>query len=326
MLGEALAQKIIKRPDAIPHEFHGMLTVSAKMLEFFDLLRKVAATEASVLMRGETGTGKELAARAIHTLSRRAAGPFYAVNCATFSSELMQSELFGHVRGAFTGATSDRKGVFQLANRGSLFLDEIAEIPIEVQARLLRVLQDRSFAPLGSATLTKVDVRLVSATHVALRRAVEQGRFREDLLYRVRVIPLFLPPLRQRQGDVSMLLWHFADTFHAQHYRRIEGIEAAAYEALTSHSWPGNIRELRNVAEYAMAIGEGPVLKLADLPPELRGEAPELSVSTSYAEVEKKRLLEALRAQGGRRGAAAASLGMSRSTFWRKAREYGILG
>jgi two-component system response regulator AtoC len=317
--------KLVNRPDFKPTVFHGMVTVSPAMLAFFALLTKVAATEASILMRGETGTGKELAARAIHALSRRAKGPFNAVNCATFSSELMMSELFGHVRGAFTGATSDRKGVFELSNGGSLFLDEIAEIPIEVQARLLRVLQDRTFTPLGSTTPRTSNVRLISATHVALRSAVEEGRFREDLMYRIRVIPLFLPRLAERAGDVEMLAWQFIDEFKEAGYRPIRVMEAQARGALVAHSWPGNVRELRNVVEYASAIGDGDVLRVSDLPPELRGERPSTAKSQTLGDIERQRILDALEKARGQRGEAAAHLGMARSTLWRKMREYGIV-
>ena len=302
-----------------------MVTVAPAMVAFFALLKKVAITEASILMRGETGTGKELAARAIHALSRRAKGPFHAVNCATFSSELMMSELFGHVRGAFTGATSDRKGVFELSNGGSLFLDEIAEIPIDVQARLLRVLQDRTFTPLGSTTPRTSDVRLISATHVALRSAVEQGRFREDLMYRIRVIPLFLPRLAERAGDTEMLAWQFIDEFKEAGYRHIRVMEGAARDALVEHSWPGNVRELRNVIEYASAVGDGDVLRLSDLPPELRGERPSAAKAQTLGDIERQRILEALQKTNGRRDDAAAQLGMARSTLWRKIREYGIV-
>lgn len=316
--------KIHTRPDVKPTQFHGMVTLSPKMLELFALLKKVGATEASVLMRGETGTGKELAARAIHGLSRRTKGPFNAVNCATFSSELMMSELFGHVKGAFTGATSDRKGLFEISNTGSIFLDEIAEIPIEVQARLLRVLQERAFTPLGSATVKKTNVRLISATHQSLRYAVEEGRFREDLMYRVRVIPLFLPRLEEREGDVEMLTWRFVDEFGRMGYRAISGIEAAARDALLAYPWPGNVRELRNVVEYACAIGDGERIGLGDLPPELRGELPPGSEprQTSLADVERRRLVEAMAAAGNKRAVAAAALGMSRSTLWRKLKEH----
>ena len=315
------------RPDpAELTEFHGMLTRSSKMRDFFALLTRVAATDSSVLIRGETGTGKELAARAIHDLSPRAAGPFRAVNCATFSPELLASELFGHVRGAFTGAVADRRGLFQVAHKGSLFLDEVAEIPLDIQARLLRVLQDHRFVPVGGTEPVSVDVRVISATHRALRRDVEEGRFRADLMYRLRVVPIFLPPLVERDGDVEALAWHFVDEFNRRPGgRRIQSISAQAMDAMLAWRWPGNIRELRNVIEHAWAVGEGPVLELAHLTPELRGEEPsDERTPPSVHSDERERLLEALRRSRGRKAEAAELLGMSRSTLWRKVREHGL--
>jgi two-component system, NtrC family, response regulator AtoC len=306
--------------------FHGAVTAAPEMERFFDLASRVARTDASVLIRGETGTGKELAARALHALSPRRDRPFRAVNCATLTPELLASELFGHVKGAFTGAIRDRRGLFQLADRGTLFLDEVAEIPLDIQARLLRVLQERTFSPLGGAESVRVDVRLLTATHRSLRREVEAGRFREDLMYRIRVVPLFLPPLRERQGDIEALTWHFIDEFNQQGFRTIETIGDCGREALLGHRWPGNVRELRNALEFAFAVGEGPVLLCSDLPPELRGEGPpepeprELTVTG----IERERIVDALRQARGRKGAAAELLGMSRSTLWRKLREHGL--
>lgn len=297
--------------------------MSPIMLTFFDQLKKAAVTDASVLMRGETGTGKELAARAIHLLSRRSKEAFHTINCATFSAELMQSELFGHVKGAFTGATANRPGLFELADKGSLFLDEIAEIPLEVQARLLRVVQERSFMPVGSATLKKVDVRLVSATHVSLREAVVDKRFREDLMYRVRVLPLFLPRLAERSGDVEMLAWKFIDEFSTLGYRKVKGIEEGARDALLTHDWPGNVRELRNVMEFACALGEGDILRLEHLTPELKGEIHQ-GAHLNIEEMERRRLLSALEESRGNRAKAAVILGMSRATLWRKIKEHRI--
>jgi two-component system response regulator AtoC len=301
-----------------------MITVSPKMLQFFTQVEKSARTEASILVRGETGTGKELAARAIHALSPRRKAPFYAINCATLSSELMQSELFGHVKGAFTGAIADRKGLFELAHTGTLFLDEVAETPIEVQARLLRVLQERTFTPVGSTVSRTANVRLVSATHRSLRTAVADRAFREDLMYRLRVIPLFLPPLRERGGDIEMLTWRFAEELATLGYRRIEALEGGARDALLSHAWPGNIRELRNVLEYACALGEGERLALGDLTPELRGETSTPDRPSSYRDVERTKILAALERASGQRAAAAKALKMSRSTLWRKAKMLGI--
>jgi two-component system response regulator AtoC len=245
----------IKRPKFDPTIFHGMATVAPNMMSFFQAIERVAKSEANVLVRGETGTGKELVARAIHALSGRSKGPFQALNCATLTSDLMQSELFGHVKGAFTGAVSDRKGLFEAADGGTLFLDEIAEMPLAVQPRLLRVLQERQFSAVGSFKQIRANVRLVSATHEALRRLVDEGRFRSDLMYRVRVVPLFLPTLAARGQDIEMLAWRFIDEFNRLKLRTIDAIDSTARDALYAYAWPGNIRELRNNIEYAFVMG-----------------------------------------------------------------------
>ncbi|RAL23967.1 sigma-54-dependent Fis family transcriptional regulator [Lujinxingia litoralis] len=324
---------MIRRPQRRGQNFHGMISGAPQMEALFRLLERVARANVSVLVRGETGTGKELVARAIHELSPRQKNAFRAVNCASFSSELLASELFGHVRGAFTGAVRDRRGLFALADGGSVFLDEIAEIPLEVQARLLRVLQEQRFVPVGGTDAVKVDVRLISATNKALRREVEEGRFREDLMYRVRVVPIFLPPLVERQGDVELLVWHFIEKFNerAGMPRRIEAISAEAYQALLGYAWPGNIRELRNVIEYAFVVGEGEALAYEDLPPELRGEGPRAGRGEREEEgngerSERQRIVAALRAAGGSREDAAEALGISRTTLWRRMKEFGVEG
>ncbi|MCX6123552.1 MAG: sigma 54-interacting transcriptional regulator [Proteobacteria bacterium] len=201
--------------------FHGMVSVAPKMLDFFATIERVAKSEANVLVRGESGTGKELVARAIHALSNRAKGPFHALNCATLTSEMMRSELFGHVKGSFTGAIADRKGLFEAAHSGTLFLDEIAEMPTDLQPRLLRVLQDQQFSPVGSVKQIKANIRFVSATHQSLRHQVEEGQFRADLMYRIRVVPLFLPRLSERGKDIEVLAWRFIEEFNKQKQRVI---------------------------------------------------------------------------------------------------------
>ncbi len=315
----------ITRPELKVTNFHGIVTVSDEMRQLFALIDRVARSEASVLIRGETGTGKELVARALHACSPRAKGPFRALNCATLTPELLASELFGHVRGAFTGAVRDRKGLFLLGDGGTVFLDEIAEIPLDVQSRLLRVLQEHSFVPVGGTDPIHVDVRVISATNKALRRLVERGLFREDLMYRVRVVPLFLPRLVERTGDVEALLWTFIDEFNARGLRHIESVAPDAMDALLAYDWPGNVRELRNVVEYAFAVGEGPVLQTSDLTPELLGVPPEGDdLEIGEHELERQRILEALRKAGGRKAKAADLLGISRSTLWRKMREHRI--
>ncbi|WP_044618429.1 sigma-54 interaction domain-containing protein [Gynuella sunshinyii] len=311
-------------PGYQPHSYQGLLTVSKRMQQFMAKVEKVARTNASVLLRGETGTGKEMVARYIHRCSPRGVGAFSAVNCAALSGELMASELFGHKKGAFTGATHDRRGLLELTNGGSLFLDEIAEMPLDIQARLLRVLQDRCFTPLGSSQLMTTDIRLISATHQSLRKRVAEGAFREDLMYRVRVIPMFLPKLVERGEDLSMLIWHFIDRFNAISERRIESIDSKAWNALMSYEWPGNVRELSNVIEYCHAIGDGSVLLFDDLNPDLKGEGPADEQLYFDDENERDQILELLRRYRGRKLEVAQKLGISRATLWRKLKLYGI--
>jgi len=298
--------------------FHGIFTAAPEMEALFTKLRRVARAQCTVLVGGETGTGKELVARAIHAESPRRRAPFQAVNCATFSPTLLESELFGHVRGAFTGAVRDRQGLFALAHQGTLFLDEVAEIPLDLQGKLLRVMQEKTFVPVGGTRPVTVDVRVISATNKALRQEVDEGRFREDLSYRLRVVPLLLPPLRRREGDVEALFWHFVNQLNQQGMRRIEGVTGTAMDAILAYTWPGNVRELRSAVEYAFVVGEGPVLDVADLTPELRGEPPPGISGGSLADIERARILAALARHHGRKAAAAAELGISRTTLWRK--------
>ena len=304
-------------------QFEGLLTRAEVMMEVFEKVRRVASTSATVLIRGESGTGKELVAKAIHRQSARCAGPFRAVNCATFTPELLASELFGHVKGAFTGAVKDRAGLFELANGGSLLLDEIAEVPLPLQAQLLRVLQEQSFTPVGGTDSIHVDVRVLAATNKALRQEVQEGRFRSDLMYRVRVIPIYLPRLAIREGDVEMLSWHFIETEHrGVSTRKVKEIEPAALEAILDYAWPGNVRELRNVIVHALIMGSGDSIGVADLPPELRGEGPPVSDSLCWEASERGEILRAMERANGHRGKAAGLLGWSRTKLWRKLKEH----
>ncbi len=311
--------------------FHGILSRSPTMHDVFQIIQNAAETEATVLVRGESGSGKELVAKAIHTLSVRRNAPFLAVNCAALSSNLLESELFGHVRGAFTGAIKDHSGLFQRANGGTLFLDEVAELPFELQAKLLRVLQERNYIPVGGNRTIDVDVRIVAATHRSLREEVKNGHFREDLMYRLRVVPIFLPPLRERREDISLLIWHFIIQHNDERVRIIEKIDPQAMRVLLDYSWPGNVRELHNVVEYAFAVGRGSTLRLSELPPEFReprvAEALKPSLKRSPArddEDEVAAIRQALEHSHGRAGMAADLLGMSRATFWRRRKLLGI--
>ncbi len=318
-------------PDAVVH-FHGMWTRDPAMKQVFHVLQRAARRDVPVLVRGETGSGKELVARAVHDLSPRARGPFKAINCAALPPSLLESELFGHVKGAFTGAHRDQPGIVRAADRGTLFLDEVAEVPFDLQAKLLRVLETRTVIPVGGNDPISVDVRFVAATHQSLRRAVEIGRFRADLMYRLRVVPVFIPPLRARRGDIALLAQRLVDELNTAGERRVTRVSPGAIEALERYPWPGNVRELRNALEYAFVIGEGPVLSVADLPPEVTSQEPGEELSAPPVNVpppvegtpEAQRIRRALERAGGSRTRAAKILGMSRVTLWRHMRELGL--
>ena len=318
-----------------PVLFHGMWTQTPRMREVFRIIERVAADDSTVLVRGETGTGKELVAQALHALSGRSKGPFRGINCAALPANLLESELFGHVRGSFTGAVSDTPGHLQLAHKGTLFLDEVAEMPLELQAKLLRVLETRSVLPVGARQPLPIDVRIVSATHRSLRQEVEQGRFRADLMYRLRVIPIFLPALRERKEDIGLLCSKLIESMNESSRRRIERVAPSALALLERHDWPGNVRELRNVLQYAYAIGEGPILQPSDLPPELFEKSPDLGEhgeskpgvgrhGSAQLDAEAQRIVKVLEKNGGNRNKAAQVLGMSRVTLWRRLRALGL--
>ena len=318
---------------AEPVLFHGMWTRDPRMTQTFRIIEKVAAEDVTVLVRGETGTGKELVAQAIHALSPRREGPLRAINCAALPPHLLESELFGHVRGAFTGAVRDTPGHIQLADGGTLFLDEVAELPLELQAKLLRVVETRTVLPVGAREAAPVDVRFVSATHRALRAEVAAGRFRADLMYRLRVIPIRLPPLRERPADVLLIAGKVIDQLNARGRRRIASISAGAEAAMERYEWPGNVRELRNALAYAFAIGEGAVLELEDLPPEISAPGRIDAEVTVVAEAtsadpetapEVRRIRDALARTAGNRDRAAKLLGLSRVTLWRRMRALGL--
>jgi transcriptional regulator with PAS, ATPase and Fis domain len=238
------------------------------MHQAFEIVRNVGPTDTTVLVRGDSGTGKEIIARAIHEESHRSQQRFLAVNCAALTPTLLESELFGHIKGAFTGAVRDHAGLFAQADGGTLFLDEIAELPLPLQAKLLRVLQEQTFVPVGGVQPVQVDVRIVAATHRSLRHLVQVGAFREDLMYRLRVVPIYLPSLRERREDIELLLWHFIQKRNPQGRRMITSVSPEAMRALLNHDWPGNVRELQNVVDYAFAVGRGEEFLYTELPPE----------------------------------------------------------
>lgn len=316
-------------------QFEGLVSRHATMMRVFQIIRNVAETDATALIRGESGTGKELAARALHRRSHRKNGPFLAINCAALTPTLLESELFGHVKGAFTGAVKDRQGLFVQADGGTVFLDEVAELSLDVQAKLLRVLEEREVVPVGSNRPTQVNVRVVAATHRSLREQVSMGQFREDLMYRLRVVPIFLPALRQRLPDIEPLLWHFIERCNQKGPRRVFSVEPEAMRRLLHHPWPGNVRELRNVVEYIFAVGRGESISLDQLPPDLLEDAVQPPVEPSpkgryqapspdVVQDERTMIVQALAEHHGHIGNTAQALGMSRPTLWRKRKKYGI--
>ncbi len=312
--------------------FGELLGSSPAMKEVYGLLSRVAETDASVLITGESGTGKEVVARALHSRGKRASGPFVAVNCAAVPENLLESELFGHVRGAFTDARQSRTGLFQQADSGTLFLDEIGEIPLALQAKLLRALQERTVRPVGSDQEVAVDARVIAATTRDLEGAVEERRFREDLYYRINVIHVELPPLRARGADVLVLAQSFLEQFATRMGKHVTGISPAAAEKLLSYSWPGNVRELQNCVERAVALTQFERIAVEDLPEKIRSYrrshvlvvADDPQELVSMEEVEKRYVLRVLEATGGNKKAAAKILGFDRRTLYRKLERYGI--
>jgi two-component system, NtrC family, response regulator AtoC len=300
---------------------------SPEMQGIFDTVRQVAASRATVLIQGESGTGKELIAKAIHRLSPRKNGPFVPVHCAALSSTLLESELFGHEKGAFTGAAERRKGRFELADGGSLFLDEIGEIDASVQVKILRALEERRFERVGGQESVDVDTRLIAATNRDLKKMVADGTFREDLYYRLYVVVIHLPSLRERKSDIPLLLRHFLDLFNQENGRSIEGFSPDALDLLTTYPWPGNVRELRNVVEQMVVLSRSQRIGLRDLPAHIREAEGSGGVpvgGTTLAEMEKQAVLRALKESGGNRTHAAETLGISRRTLHRKIAEYGF--
>ncbi len=327
---------------------------SDAMLQVLDTARKAATSTSTVLVRGESGTGKELLARVIQRNSDRASQAFVSVNCAALAPSLLESELFGHVRGAFTGADADKPGRFQAADGGTLFLDEIGDISLETQVKLLRVLQERRFEPVGSDESVDVDVRLIAATHRNLEQMIEAGTFREDLYYRLNVVSITLPPLRDRREDLIELVFCFLKNAVSRTGKRIRQIDPQALAALESHDWPGNIRELENAIERAVVLADGDTVQLSDLPEDIASGAtvaidtkareidqqpgwdadvlaaetlaPPLLAISETAALERARLVEALMTANGNKAQAARHLNMPRSTFYSKLKKLGING
>jgi len=291
-----------------------------------DLLPRIAESRSTVLITGESGTGKELIARAIHHLSPRRSRRFVKVNCAALSESLLESELFGHVKGAFTGATQNRVGRFQMADGGSILLDEISELTPKLQAKLLRVLQEREFEPVGSSEPVRVDVRILATTNRDLEEEIRKGTFREDLYFRLNVVSVEFPPLRERRGDIPLLARHFLAHFSEETNKRVESVSAEAIDLLKEYAWPGNVRELQNVIERGVVLSAGREIGAGDLPPSIFRPRPaveaEPSVGSSLRDVEKHLILETLDSCDGNRTRAAEILGISSRTLRNKLKEY----
>jgi len=310
-------------------EFRG---VSAGIVELRAEIERVAPTNARVLIIGENGTGKELVARHIHRLSARADEPFVEVNCAAIPEELIESELFGHLKGSFTGAVDSKRGRFAHADGGTLFLDEVGDMSLRTQAKVLRVLEEQRFQPVGSEKDVEVDVRVISATNKDLPREIERGNFREDLYFRLNVVPFFLPPLRERTEDVPLLVGDFLEKYGKEHGVGPKEVSAEAMEALRRYRWPGNVRELRNIVERLVIMSPGARIDFKDLPAVIRGEgapagegaAAAASLREARERFEKEYILKILRENGGNVSRTAEILGMERSTFYRKIRSFGL--
>ncbi|MFN8059702.1 MAG: sigma-54 dependent transcriptional regulator [Vicinamibacterales bacterium] len=336
----------LKRELDASHQFAGIIGRSDAMLAVFSLIETIATTSSTVLITGESGTGKELAARAIHHQSLRRDHPFVAVNCGALTETLLESELFGHVRGAFTGAATNKKGLIEIADKGTIFLDEIGEMSPLMQVKLLRVLQERTFRRVGGTEEVPADIRIVAATNRNLGQMVREGRFREDLFYRINVIPLQLPPLRERGEDIDLLARHFVDRFSAQMGKAVRGISREAVAYLHRYDWPGNIRELENAMERAVALEPTPTILIESLPEAVRagrvdGAAGPSSVEAGIdppsafpaqgfdlerhvQDLERDYLIEALKRAGGVKARAAELLGMSFRSFRYYAKKYNL--
>jgi DNA-binding NtrC family response regulator len=311
------------------YKFGNIIGRSKKMQDLFELVESVAASEANILIQGENGTGKELIANAIHYASKRLKGPFIKINCAAIPKDLIESELFGYKKGAFTGAQNDKEGLFEMAEGGSLLLDEIGEMPSYLQTKLLRVLQEREYRPIGSDRIVRVDFRLVCATNIDLDAALRDGKLREDLYFRINTITLRVPPLREKTEDIPLLCEHFLEKYRQRHQRNVKSIAPAAYHVLIRHRWPGNVRELENVIERGVLVAKGSEITVSDLPESLRTES---TTTTEFvipphrtlAEIEKMAILQTLQRTNWNKQEAAQILGLYRPTLYSKMKKHDI--
>ena len=315
------------------YRFHNLIGKDHRMQEIYELIQSIAETDSTVLIRGETGTGKELVANAIHYLSDRAEGPFVKVNCSALSEGLLESELFGHVRGAFTGAVRDKIGRFELAQGGTLFLDEIGDITPAVQIKLLRAIEQKEIERVGESRTRSADVRIITASNRDLEALRDQGRFREDFYYRLKVVPVYLPPLRERRGDIPLLVDHFIEKFNLKMGRAIEGITPGAKALLLEYRWPGNVRELENAVECAFIKAKNKSIFPEDLPLEIRRSVEvayldhkgERNGNSPREDLKEQEALRGLLARTGWRVSETARLmGVHRTTLWRRIKHHGI--
>jgi len=309
------------------YRFRDLLSKSPAMQGVFELARTAARSNSTILVLGESGSGKEVLARAIHAESPRANGPFVEVSCAALTETLLESELFGHEKGAFTGATARRKGKFEAATGGTLFLDEVGDIGGKLQLDLLRVLEERKFHRVGGNEPIEVDVRIIAATNRDLKKAVAEGRFRDDLFYRLNVIPIVIPPLRDRREDIPLLVDGFLERLAVETKKRVDGISSEAMLALMAHNWPGNVRELRNVLERGAVVATGPIVQLGDLGLPTKSESathPGTGPLASLEDVEKRHVAAVLAHTGGNVSQSARILGIDRVTLYNKMRRYGL--
>lgn len=328
-----LEKEVIRLRESIKEiTYERLIGVSPAMKEIFDRIEAIASTDVPVLIQGESGTGKELVANAIHNRSHRKEGPYIKINCAAIPETLFESELFGYERGAFTGATDTKKGKFELASGGTIFFDEIGDMPLQLQAKLLRVLEDSTITRLGGREPIRIDIRCIYATGKNLKELIREGKFREDLYYRINVVPIYIPPLRERKEDIPHLIEHFIEYFQKKYSKTGLKVSPAAYEALLSYHYPGNVRELKHAIERAVLLSMNGLIDIKNLPEEFvpgskiedKCLSNKLSLQQCLSSFEKKLIINTLKETGGRRIEAAKRLGISRKVLWKKIKEYGI--
>lgn len=323
-------RRAVREQHAKAFNFEGMIGSSPSMSRIVDRIKRIADSKLTVLITGESGTGKELVARAIHFNSPRKDKPLRVINCAGLNENLLESELFGHVRGSFTGAVSDRKGLFEVADGGTLFLDEVGDMPLTMQAKLLRALENGEVMPVGSNDVRRVDVRVVAATKRELAEMINDGTFRDDLFYRLKQVMIRLPALREHREDIPLLVEHFIEEANVRHGKHVTGISSEALRRLTNHQWPGNVRELRSAIDSMVVLAENEKIDQDDLPDNLRGSTDIVLASgtstagMSMSDVEKLHIVSTLKLTGGNREKAAKILGIGARTLYRKLKEFGL--